>query len=208
MKTKCIERFINETASDSATPGGGSVASLVASLSASLVSMSASLTIGKKGYENEQEKMKMLANKFKEKANVYLDYINKDIKVFNEVMASYKLKKDSEEEKKYRSQKIQEKTLQALLVPYELALDIYDLLDEMEYCYYFSNKNIKSDALLAVILARSAILSCLCNVYINLNSLKDEEFKQVVDKKCNLMKEKVIKLEKKLINDSSYFKID
>jgi len=207
MKNLVVKDFVKETCSDSPTPGGGSVAALMASLSVSLAAMSANLTINKKGYESVNDEMKRLASLFENKANNYLNYIEKDINAFNSLMASYKLKKDTIEEKEYRSKVIQDKVMEALLVPYSLALDIYDLLDDIKYCYYNSNKNIQSDALMSMIIARSVILSCLCNVYINLNSLKDSNIKDEINYICTKMKNKVNDLEKELINHSPYFKI-
>ena len=52
MKNSTIMDFIEVTSSNSPTPGGGSVAALLASLSASLSAMSANLTIGKKGNQS------------------------------------------------------------------------------------------------------------------------------------------------------------
>ena len=144
-----------------------------------------------------------LENKSKE----YLSYIHKDINAFNDLMSSYRLKKDTLEEKEYRSKVIQENVMKALIVPYSLALDLYSILDDIKYCYYHSNKNIQSDALMAMIIARCVILSCLCNVYINLNSLKDESVKEDINNKCIEMKNRVNELEKELINNSPYFNI-
>lgn len=207
MKDKSLDEFITATSSKNATPGGGSVAALLASLSISLASMSANLTIDKKGYEDVQGEMKNLVTIFENKSKIYLEYIEKDINAFNEVMSAYKLKKDTIEEKEYRSKVIQDKTMNALLVPYSLALDISSLLDNIKYCYYYCNNNVKSDALMAIIIARSAILSCLCNVYINLNSLKDESVKEEINYACLKMKNNVNELETELINHSPYFKM-
>ena len=159
--------FIEVTSSNSPTPGGGSVAALLASLSASLSAMSANLTIGKKGYEDVQNEFIDLAKLFESKSKIYLEYMNQDIEAFNEVMSAYKLKKDNEEEKNYRSNVIQEKLHKAMQVPYSLAIDVYSILDDIKWCYYNSNKNIQSDALMAMIIARAAILSCVCNCFNN-----------------------------------------
>ena len=204
MKNSSIKEFINSTSSNSPTPGGGSVAALLASLSASLGAMSANLTIGKKGYENVQDEIKDLVKLFESKANIYLEYMNQDIVAFNEVMGAYKLSKDTLEEKEYRSKVIQEKLYNAMQVPYSLAIDIYSILDDIKWCYYNSNKNIQSDALMAMIIARAAILSCVCNVGMNLKSLKDERIKEPILNKCLEMKNKAFEYEKELINDSQY----
>ena len=46
-----IRAFLDELASDSPAPGGGSVAALCASLGSALVSMVSNLTIGKEKYK-------------------------------------------------------------------------------------------------------------------------------------------------------------
>ena len=204
MESLNIKEFIKQTCSNSPTPGGGSVAALLASLSASLAAMSANLTINKKGYESVQNEMISLAKLFENKADLYLDYINQDIYAFNEVMSSYKLKKDTLEEKEYRSKVIQEKLYNAMQVPFSLALDIYAILDDIKWCYYNSNKNIQSDALMAMIMARGTILSCVCNVGMNLKSIKINIDKDSIQSKCIEMKNKAFEYEKELINDSQY----
>ncbi|HQI79457.1 MAG TPA: cyclodeaminase/cyclohydrolase family protein, partial [Petrotogaceae bacterium] len=55
---KKVSEFIDEVASDSSVPGGGSVAALSGAISAALVSMVSNLTIGKKGYEDKEEHVK------------------------------------------------------------------------------------------------------------------------------------------------------
>ena len=204
MESLNLKEFIKQTCSNSPTPGGGSVAALLASLSTSLAAMSANLTINKKGYESVQDEMINLAKLFENKADLYLDYINQDIYAFNEVMASYKLKKDTLEEKEYRSKVIQEKLYNAMQVPFSLALDIYAILDDIRWCYYNSNKNIQSDALMAMIMARGTILSCVCNVGMNLKSIKTNIDKDSIQSKCIEMKNKAFEYEKELINDSQY----
>jgi formiminotetrahydrofolate cyclodeaminase len=204
MESLNVKEFIKQTCSNSPTPGGGSVAALLASLSTSLAAMSANLTINKKGYESVQDEMINLAKLFENKADLYLDYINQDIYAFNEVMASYKLKKDTLEEKEYRSKVIQEKLYNAMQVPFSLALDIYAILDDIRWCYYNSNKNIQSDALMAMIMARGTILSCVCNVGMNLKSIKTNIDKDSIQTKCIEMKNKAFEYEKELINDSQY----
>ena len=204
MESLNVKEFIKQTCSNSPTPGGGSVAALLASLSTSLAAMSANLTINKKGYESVQDEMINLAKLFENKADLYLDYINQDIYAFNEVMSSYKLKKDTLEEKEYRSKVIQEKLYNAMQVPFSLALDIYAILDDIRWCYYNSNKNIQSDALMAMIMARGTILSCVCNVGMNLKSIKTNIDKDSIQSKCIEMKNKAFEYEKELINDSQY----
>jgi len=50
LTEKTISKFLDELASNSPAPGGGSVAALSGSLGAALTSMVCNLTIGKKKY--------------------------------------------------------------------------------------------------------------------------------------------------------------
>lgn len=48
IEDKTIRQFLDELASKSATPGGGSAAAIMGAMGAALVSMVCNLTIGKK----------------------------------------------------------------------------------------------------------------------------------------------------------------
>ena len=58
-----IRAFLDELASDSPAPGGGSVAALCASLGSALVSMVSNLTIGKEKYKESWQLMEEVVGK-------------------------------------------------------------------------------------------------------------------------------------------------
>ena len=58
--------------------------------------------------------------------------------------------------------------------------------------------------LMAMIMARGTILSCVCNVGMNLKSIKINIDKDSIQSKCIEMKNKAFEYEKELINDSQY----
>ena len=58
-----IQGFLDEVASDSPAPGGGSVAALSGALGAGLASMVCRLTIGKKNFEGVEEEMKEIVQR-------------------------------------------------------------------------------------------------------------------------------------------------
>lgn len=202
MRNLVINEFIEKTASESPTPGGGSVSALLAALSSSLAAMSASLTINKKGYEDIQNKMIEVKKELTEHGSLFLDSMNKDVEAFNNFMSAYRLKRDTEEEKEYRKSQIQLKAKEALFVQTELIEGIGKMIDTMKYCYYHGNVNVRSDALNAVIIARAAVLSCLSTIDANLIIIKDEELKSSVNNNVNRIKDEIINLEKELIKDS------
>ncbi|MEO1784193.1 cyclodeaminase/cyclohydrolase family protein [Thermodesulfobium sp. 4217-1] len=168
--------FLDETASNSPVPGGGSIAALSAAFSAALTQMVSNLTIDKKGYEQVQEEVKPVAEKANKLKGIFVEYIDKDADSFNEVMNAFKLPKDSDEKIEYRKNIIQEATKKAALVPLDVAREAYKMMDIIKVVVEKGNKNAITDAAVATMLARTAVLAALYNVKINLSTIKDTQF--------------------------------
>ena len=83
MKKMTLDEFTAKTASKAAVPGGGSVAALCGALAASLSAMVASLTIGKKGYEEKNEQMTELFDKAEALREKLLEDIDRDCECFD-----------------------------------------------------------------------------------------------------------------------------
>lgn len=189
LQDMTLTGFCAETISNSPAPGGGSIAALCGALSASLAGMVASLTIGKKGYEGEEREMLALREKALSLQQNLLSAIDEDASSFNGYMAALKLPKDTEEQKGVRKAALQQGLKEAAMVPLhtaELAAEIFPLAT---YVVEHGNKNALSDGLVSAMAARTAILSALLNVRINLASIKDEEFVQCMNAKCLELKE-------------------
>lgn len=121
-----LDEFTAKLASDSPTPGGGSVAGLSASLGASLIEMVINLTDNDSLEKNKKE----LSKKRKEA----LELIDKDAESFNEVMKAYKMPKDSKSDKEKRSEAIQEGLYKASLTPLDtmkLGLKVMKILEKL-----------------------------------------------------------------------------
>jgi formiminotetrahydrofolate cyclodeaminase len=195
-----IKEFLEKTASNAPVPGGGSVAALSASLSAALAEMVANLTIGKKKYYDVEAEMKELVEKFSELRNNYIEDIDRDANAFNEVMEAFKLPKDTEEQAETRKQAIQDALKKAALVPLEVARNAYNMMNLVEEIVEKGNKNAVTDGLVSVMMARTAVLSALYNVKINLDSIKDEEFVKEIEKEVKELETKAMELEKKILS--------
>lgn len=207
MQNKSINQFIEETSSNSPTPGGGSVAALVAALSSALTSMVASLTVNKKGYEKIYNEMEVIIVKMQEKNKLFLESMDDDVQVFNKLMEGYRLPKSNEEEKKYRDTFFQEKTKEALQVPLVLARNVYTLFDDIRLCANSGNQGLASDAAIACILARSAILSAICNVEINLGAIKDDFYVDSISQEIQKLANDTLMQEKEILNLTQYLKM-
>lgn len=186
-----IKDFLERTASSSPVPGGGSVAALSASLSAALTEMVANLTVGKKKYADVEEEMKEIVETCAKYRLKFVDDIDKDSEAFNKVMAAFKLPKETEEEKEVRKQAIQEGLKEAATVPLEVAKDAFKIMDLVIEVVEKGNTNAVTDGAVAAMMARTAVLSALYNVKINLSSIKDEEFVIKVSKEVKELEERV-----------------
>lgn len=188
MKKLTLESFANELASNSPAPGGGSVAALSSSLAASLASMVFSLTVGKKAYLAYEEEIRNKIDKNIIVAGILKDefllLMDEDTAAFNDVMAAFKLPKETDEEKAVRSERIQEGYKKATLVPLKVAEKTMEIFELLEFAVEYGNANALSDAGVGALIALTGLEGAILNVKINIPSIKDEEFVNNVSKKC------------------------
>ena len=143
--------------------------------------------------------MKMLAGKAELISDLFLDYVNKDAKAYELVFSAYKLPKETEEEKAKRSEAIQKATKHAAEVPMEVARSTNEILNYIEDVARNGNSNAVTDACVAMMCARTAILGALLNVRINLSSIKDEDFVKQYTKEANELERATCKKEQMLL---------
>lgn len=158
IKDQKIERFLEELASRSPTPGGGAVAALTGAMAASLVEMVCNLTIGKRGYEKYTKNLEADAKIAKADRKILLQLADVDVSAFDSVMAAYKSKDKKE---------IRKALKYAIDIPEKVAaicMEIDDMAYELEK---IGNKNVFSDAKTAHALAGAAINGAMANVHIN-----------------------------------------
>lgn len=188
FKDYSIEKFLYELKTDLPSPGGGSTAALVSALAGALNTMVYSFTIDKKAFEkldnNNKEKMINLKEKCEEFIEKSVDYMEADRNTFTDLMNTFKLKKDTDEEKVYRSKMIKEKTIAAMKSPLNLAKDSLEFYENIEFAVEFGNKNLTSDAIVAAVLLHSAIESAIVNIFVNFNSLGDKEGYENIPNEC------------------------
>jgi len=195
-----ITEFLEKTASSSPVPGGGSIAALSAAVAASLSEMVARLTVGKKGYDGFEKEMKEIAKDATEYRNKLVKDIDRDSNAYNDVMAAFKLPKGTEQEQEKRKVAIQEAQKNASLVPLDVANDAFKIIELAEKVVKHGNKNAVTDAAVAVMMARTAVLSALYNVKINLVSINDIDFVEKVEKDVKHLESKIISIETEILS--------
>jgi len=170
-----VSNFLDELASNSPTPGGGSVAALAGALGAALISMVGNLTVGKKKYEDVEEDIKKIIGSSGKLRYELSQLIEEDVKVFNNFMATYKMPRETEDEKKMRTEKIQEALIEAARVPLRVAYKCMEILSLSKEVAEKGSINTVSDAGVAALMAEAALESAILNVKINLKMIKDEK---------------------------------
>jgi formiminotetrahydrofolate cyclodeaminase len=171
-----VDDFLNELASSTPAPGGGSVSALAASLGAALTSMVCRLTIGKKIYADVQGEMEKVLKRSEELRAKFNSIIDEDTDAFNKVMAAYGLPKGSEEQKTKRTAEIQEAMKAATLVPLKLIELCLEAMKLVKIIVEKGNQNSISDAGVAALMLQAGCEGAAMNVKINLGSLGDSNF--------------------------------
>jgi methenyltetrahydrofolate cyclohydrolase len=176
IKDMTIQTFLDELASKASTPGGGGAAAVSGAMGAALISMVANFTIGKKGYEDVQDECQEILNKSEQLRADLTDAIKDDVDVFNRVMASYGMPKETDEEKAARSAEIQAALKEATDVPLQCAKLCREVVNLSQPIADKGNNNVISDAGVAVLAGYAGLRSAALNVYINIGGIKDKEF--------------------------------
>jgi formiminotetrahydrofolate cyclodeaminase len=176
IKDKSIQLFLDELASKSATPGGGSVSALMGAQSAALTSMVCNLTIGKPKYAEVEIEMQALLQKSEALREKLTGLIKADVDVFNRLMAAYGLPKETDEETVARIEAIQLVLKAATEVPLDCARACAEAIELSRCAANKGSLGVISDAGAAVMAGYSGLKSAALNVYINTGSLKDRQF--------------------------------
>ena len=208
-----IKEFIHKVISNDPVPGGGSVSAFNGALATSLAAMVANLTIGRKKYAEVNEVMEDLSARFEELARQLIIDVDRDSDAYNRVFAAFKLPKEfeplskaygmpkeTEEEKNIRSEAIQKETKYAAEVPMEVARIVHSILPMIDVVARKGNSNAVTDACVAMMCARTAILGALLNVRINLTSIKDEKFVKEMTEEADMIEKTTIAEEQKILD--------
>ena len=176
-----IRGFMDSLESKDSTLVGGSAAALASSLGSSLMLMVGNLTFGKKAYESlDEETRKAFQDSydgFVRLKNELYDSIDKDKAAFDAYMEALRMPKDTDEQKAARKGALAEATTNALEVPLNTAKQGLEILRIGRVFADHGNAMAITDVGVGSLMAYAGIEGALFNVYINLNSIKDEEYK-------------------------------
>jgi glutamate formiminotransferase/formiminotetrahydrofolate cyclodeaminase len=168
--------FADETASESPAPGGGSIAAYVGSLGISLATMVANLSSHKKGWDERWEEFGDIAEKGQKIKDELLRLVDADTAAFNKIMNAFSLPKGTDEEKKLRTQTIQDATKFAIEIPFKVMKLSFESMEIIKAMAEKGNPNSVSDAGVGALCARSAVMGAFMNVRINAAGYTDKDF--------------------------------
>jgi len=170
---KSIKKFLDELASKSPAPGGGSIAALSGAEAAGLVSMVCRLTIGRKKYVKVQKEIKKILRTSEKLRKELIKLIDEDAQAYNQVVKAFKLLGGLDIEKALKC---------ATEVPLETAENCKKVLELAVRVAKIGNKNALSDTKIAKLLAQAGIRAAILNVKVNLPLIKDKRFRKKVEK--------------------------
>lgn len=189
----CVD-FIEVLASKSAVPGGGGAAALAGAIGMALGSMVCNLTTGKKKYAQYEETIQEILGKAAKLEEELLSMIDKDAEGFYPLSKAYGLPTSTPEEKQYKAETMEKCLKVACEVPMNIVRLCFDSIKLHEELVDKGSKLAISDVGCGVQCLRAAILSGQLNVIINVNSMKDREYAQKIEKECNQLVEDGVKI--------------
>lgn len=171
-----VAAFVESTAASTPTPGGGCISALAGALGAALAEMVAGVTVGKKKYAAVEEDMKRIAAEAREIRKLLIELIERDASAFDDVMAAFALPKDTDEDKRRRSEAIEAATQKATAVPLDVMKACGRAMVLIRDAATKGNTNAVSDAGVAALMTQAACRGAYFNVRINAGSLNDRTF--------------------------------
>lgn len=171
-----LRGFVDETASESPAPGGGSIAAALGALGAALATMVANLSSHKRGWDARWKEFSDWAERGKAYHVELLRLVDEDTRAFNRVMDAFGLPKGSAEEKAERKRAIQAATRYAAEVPLLVMKSALASMEVIRAMAEIGNPSSVSDAGVGALCARSAVMGAHLNVKINCAGLEDKAF--------------------------------
>ena len=171
-----LKDFMNETASESVAPGGGSVSAYMGALGTALGTMTANISGHKRGWDDRWKEFSDWAEKGKEIQNKLLALVDEDTRAFSKILDAFGLPRTTDEERSLRHLAVQAATREASLVPFRVMETAFLAFELLRYMVTHGNPNSVTDSAVGALAVRSCIKGAFLNVKINTNGLDDREF--------------------------------
>src|SRR5262245_24629119 len=155
-----VRPFVDRVASPEPSPGGGSVAALAGALGAALGQMAIRITKDKKDYVQYADRYADALDRLAPYTATLLELIDADSQAFAQVMAAYKLPKDSVQ----REKAVQDALIRATEIPSRTANCAAEALRVLEPLRPVIHKNVASDLQVGLQMLRSCVRGAVANM--------------------------------------------
>lgn len=176
-----IHTFLTELSSKAPTPGGGGASALLGAVGASLASMVASLTTGKKKYAAFQGDIERILAETAVLRDELEALIDRDAEAFAPLAAAYGIPKDTPG----RDETLEQALRAAAQVPLEILQTVSRVIPILEELLEKGSKLAVSDVGVAAASCRAAAQGAALNVYINTKLMKDRAYAQALDEQTH-----------------------
>ena len=154
-----VTELINEVGSGTPAPGGGAVAGLAGGVGVALTMMVNGLTLDKKGFENDRERLLDAIAKGNELKERFIDVMNRDSEVFDGLIESLALPKDDDAHKAIRRGAVQASFRSCTQVPLTMMEICSEAIDLCAELVGTTNPNVVSDLGIAALTLKTAMQS-------------------------------------------------
>jgi len=174
LVSRSLGTFVEETASESPAPGGGSVAAALGALGAALGTMVANLSSHRRGWDDRWEEFSDWAEKGKVCHEELLGLVDADTEAFNSILDALRLPQGNQKEREARTAAVEAATGHAIEVPMKVMEVSLQAMETIRAMADIGQQTSASDAGVGALCARAAIRGAYLNVRINVKDLSDQ----------------------------------
>jgi formiminotetrahydrofolate cyclodeaminase len=197
-----FKEYVDDLAAKKPAPGGGSAAAAVGALGVSLLSMVANFTLGKEKYKDvEPEIREILSSSEKLRAGLE-KLVDEDVVAYQKVSAAYKMAKDTEEQKKARTEAIQAALRTAMAAPLAACRSLSEAMKLCQPLLEKGNANLVSDVGVGAEFIAAGFISALLNVEINLASIKDSDLVTKLRQELSEKEKEIQIIRERVVNET------
>ena len=171
-----LREFANETASESAAPGGGSISAYCGALGISLGTMVSNLSANKRGWDAKVPYFAEIGEKGQALKDKLLELVDKDTDAFNQIMYAIKMPKTTDEDKAARKNALVAATKNAIEIPLAVMKTAYENYAVLREMADNGNPASASDVGVGALCTYTAIEGAFLNVKINLPGISDKDY--------------------------------
>jgi glutamate formiminotransferase/formiminotetrahydrofolate cyclodeaminase len=173
-----ISSFLESLSSSDPTPGGGTASAVAGAMGVALLMMVAGLKKTRGNNDHERATLSESRAALTSVRDRLLTLADTDTEAYNQVLAAFRLPKDTDDEKAARTAAIQKGTRAATEAPLEILRTIVEAAAHAKRVAQCGNVNAASDVRVAVELLEAAGAGAAANVEINLTGLHDDAFRK------------------------------